>query len=240
MTALAGVKSGISYTPSSFQPTTQTFQVLLERELHKKNILPYTSTSTLSLSAANTELAGLFGEMLMYSDHVSTWSNLCKPAAGTVASPTQASGDTPAANPECNLSKVIADLAVAQQMMTGYASLLTASDGSGNTGIVDALRGKALADAMKQGMPSLQVSVAAAGGSTRSNAFFLLSLFYLPKPSFNSGVVATFELRDKNNNLLDAGARTTFFDYNKKWKGNSFDPEKVKNSSSCGAFCAEQ
>ena len=92
---------------------------------------------------------------------------------------------------------------------------------------------------MRDGIPSLQLSVAAAGGSTRVNSFFLLNLFYTPKPSYNSGVIVTFELRNRVNVLLTAGARNVLYDYT-KWKPRSFDPERLNQGSAECTFCNER
>jgi len=135
---------------------------------------------------------------------------------------------------------VTTNIAVAQQTITGYTSLITtANDGSGNAAIVAILHGKVLSDKMKEGIPSLQVAGAGAGGSARSNIFFLLNLFYTPKPSYNAGVIATFELRDKDNNLEASGARNVLFDY-KKWKPSPFEPSTVKvdDGRTACTFCS--
>ena len=210
MTALGGLKNGITYSPSSVQPTTQSFEAILQEELRAKSMSPFTATSALNLSAATAELAGEFGDMLRFGSDISSFANQCKPAPGTA----QPAGQAPAFNPACNLPDVTVNLAVAQQMITGYTTLLqSSSDGAGNPVIVDIIRGKVLSEAMNDKIPSLQVSVAAAGGNTRTNSFFLLNLFYTPKPSYDAGAVATFELRDKDNVLLVSGARTVLFDY---------------------------
>ena len=79
-------------------------------------------------------------------------------------------------------------------------------------------------------------------GSTRTNAFFLLNLFYLPKPSYNAGVIATFELRNASNDLVRSGARTAFYDYNKNWKGSHFDAAAMRDNDNCkdNTFCVHR
>jgi hypothetical protein len=130
-------------------------------------------------------------------------------------------------------------------MISGYTSLLTSNDGAGNLALVDALKGYVLLTKMNKaprpGIPSLQVAVIAAGGSTRTDAFFLVNFFWVPAPEFNSGVIATFELRGTVNELIQSGARTAFYDYNKKWMGSKFKPGEIKDADACGAdtFCAE-
>jgi hypothetical protein len=240
MTALAGVKSGSSYAPSSFQPTTQAFIALIQQELRIKGIDPYTSTSPLNVAQAKTELSYQFGEMLDWSGRVNSWVTLCKPPSTGTGTTTDSTKPAPTFNTACGAYDVIADLAVAQQLMTGYTTLVaTPNDGSGSPVVVDVLRGKVLSDKIKDGIPSLQVSVAGAGGSTRNNSFFLLNLFYTPKPSYNAGVIATFEFRDKDNVLVASGARDVLFDYT-KWKPESFDPKVLNGNAGCGSFCAAQ
>jgi hypothetical protein len=258
-TALAGLKSGISYSSSTAQPTTQSLEVLLENELKHRNIEPYTSTSALDLSEAAKELSAIFGDMLLWGAQIDHWNTVCKPPVAPTPAGDKDSDDKKAPadknnkkdqkdkvplNPECSSPVVTTNLAAATQLITGYTTLLqNSSDGNGNPVIADVLRGQVLAKKLKTGMKSLQVNVAAAAGSTRTNAFFFVNIFYLPKPSYNAGVIVTFELRDQNNDLLQAGARTAFYDYNKNWKGTNFDAAVIKDSKACkeaDTFCVEQ
>ncbi|MGD0521385.1 MAG: hypothetical protein ABSA48_09035 [Terracidiphilus sp.] len=48
-------------------------------------------------------------------------------------------------------------------------------------------------------------------------------------------MIATFELRDGQNKLLDSGARNVLYDY-KKWKPLSFASAELKHKDEC-AFC---
>jgi hypothetical protein len=250
MTALGGIKSAVTYAPSSFQPTTQAFQLLVQTELRIRGIFPYTSTSPLNLTSATDELSQQFGDMLVLGNDVTAWTNLCKPPAGnsTPTGGTQTvpppSGTIPPAqntsltNSACSDPGVVVKLAVAQQMITGYTTLLsTSSDGSGNPVIVDVLRGKILSDKMADGIPSLQVSVAAAGGSSKTNSYFGVNLFYTFAPSYNAGVITTFELRGKDNVLLDSGAQNVLFAYG-KWGSRHFHSHKMKQSGTCDGFCS--
>ena len=244
MTALGGLKNGITYSPSSFQPTTQAFEVMVERELSGKGIEAYTSTSALDLSGAANSLASTFGAMLSFGSDISNWTNKCSPPA-TTQTPNAGvpANPPPVFSSDCSNGSVVVNLAVAAQMMTGYTSLLQASsDAAGNPVIVDVLRGKILSDALKHGIPSVQVSVAAAGGSTRANSIFLLNLFYTPKPSYDSGVIAIFELRDKDNKFVDGGARTVLFDYTstRKLRPDPFKIEETENKATCGSFCRDK
>lgn len=233
-TALGVVKNGITYTPSSFQPTTQAFEVLVEAELLNKGIASFTSTSSLNLDEAKDDWTHLFGNLLAWSNDISNWTATCKPSPAPTATSSTASPSS--ANAACQDAAVITNLAAGQQMITGYTTLLSASNtGSGSPGIVDVLRGEFLSKRMAEGIPSVQVAVASAGGSTRANSMFLLNLFYTPKPSYNAGVIATFELRDGHNELWESGARSVLFDYS-KWKPGKFEPNKLAPSDGCG-FC---
>lgn len=238
MTALGAAKGTNTYAPSLFQPTTQAFEALIEIELKKLNIMPYTSTSALNLRQAATALTFEFGEMLAWGTDVTAWANQCKPA-----NVTPGQGSIPqvivTSSSACNDANVTVNLAVAQQMMNGYSTLLsTANDGNGNPVIVDVLRGKVLSDKMAEGIPSLQVAVVAAGGSSKTNSPFLLGLFYQWAPSYNAGVIATFELRDKNNELVDSGARNVLYGYG-KWNPGSFGPSDITKRESC-TFCSSK
>lgn len=237
-TALGGLKSGITYSPSSTDPTTQQFEVMLENQLKTKGFAPYTATSPLALQTAADELTKTFGKMLAIQSEISNWQSTCKPTGNTGSQGNQ----NQAANSACNAPWVIADLAAAQQMITGYTTLIsTANDGSGNLVLVDISRGKALADVLQNKMPSLQVSVAATGGNTRVNQFFLLDFFWTPPPAFNAGAVVTFELRGPKNDFVAGGARTALFNY--KWlDGNKLNRHTFESRIPCGsdqALCAD-
>jgi len=238
-TALGALKSGMTYTATSFQPTTQSLEILVENELKTKGLSPYTSTSALDLTDATNKLTETFARMLKLGSDVNDWVTLCKPPAGAS---TTANSESPAPNLECNDPEVTTNLAVAQQLITGYTNLIqTASDGNGNPVLVDILRGRILSDKLNVGMPSLQLAVAAAAGNTRTNVWFLLDIFWVPPPSYNAGAIVTFELRDEKNALVRSGARTAFFKY--RWiKGNKIDSHRFETKNVCGdkdTFCAD-
>jgi hypothetical protein len=238
ISALGSAKASNTYASSSFQPTTQAFETLVETELKHLDIMPYTSTSALNLKEASIALTLDFGKMLAWGSDVTAWTNLCKPAnvpTGQGSNPQVIVTSSSA----CNDGEVNVDLAVAQQIINGYTTLLsTANDGSGNPVIVDVLRGRVLSDKIAGGIPSLQVAVAAAGGSSKTNSPFFLGLFYQWAPSYNAGVIATFELRDKNNVLVDSGARNVLYGY-KKWNPGSFSPDDVEKKTDC-TFCSSK
>lgn len=229
-TALGALKSNITYSASGFQPTAQSFQLLIEAELKARGMFPYTSTSPLNLQEAMNTLSGQFGQMLSWSNDITGWTNQCKPPTTGQAG---AMTNTACANPD-----IIASLSVGQQIVTGYTTLITqANDGSGNPVIVSVLRGMVLATKIGEGIPSLQVTVASAGGSTKTNNIFGVNLFYTFAPSYNAGVIATFELRDKNNVLVESGARNSLVAYT-KWKSKSFHPVVMKGRGTCDSFCS--
>ncbi|HTU45977.1 MAG TPA: hypothetical protein VMF91_12990 [Bryobacteraceae bacterium] len=262
MGALADLKSGVAYNAASAQPTTQTFQVLVEAELARLNVKPYSSTSALNLEQGSKEVSLLFGRMLSYGSDMTNWATQCKSLPGAAQSSTNGgSGSAPggaapssspssgsaglqsAFNPVCSHSDVNLKLSAAQQMITAYVTLLqTTTDSNSSPIIVDLLRGAELASKMKEGIPSLQLNVTAGGGSTRTNSFFLLNLFYTPKPSYNAGVVATFELRDNENKLIRAGAKTVLFDYvaTRNLKPSRFKIDDLDPSHDCGSFCRDR
>jgi hypothetical protein len=201
--------------------------------------MSYTSTSVLNLREAKNALTGQFGQMLAWGSQIGDWTSKCKPAAGNPTTSDAAKPNTAPTNTACADSRVTVNLAVATQMITGYTTLLSApNDSGGNPAIVDVLRGKVLSDLMAGGIPSLQLAVAAAGGSTKTNSYFGLNLFYQFAPSYNAGVIATFELRDKYNVLLESGARNVLFNYT-KWKSKDFHYGELKSSDGTCSFCSE-
>lgn len=220
------LKSAMTYASSTTQPTTMAFEILIETELKKRGIEAFTSTSALNIAAAADSLSANFGKMLADGTDISFWTNQCgvKPVSANapqnpVGGPQPGSAAPGTATfSACSKADVVEDLSVANQMMSGYTTLVTTpNDGNGTPVMVDVLRGAALDNSMNHtGIPSLQVAVAAAGGSTKANNFFGLNLFYQLAPSYNAGVIATFELRDGSNNLIDSGARNVLYGY-KKW-----------------------
>jgi hypothetical protein len=232
-TALGALKSNVTYGASGFQPTPQSFQLMVESELKERGIFPYTSTSALNLQDATSKLAPRFAQMLSWATDINGWANVCKPSTGGATAPGNAM-----ANTACGKPDVSANLAIGQQIVTGYTSLVTsANDGSGSPVIVSVLRGMILASRVAEGIPSLQLNVASAGGSTRTNNIFFVNLFYTFAPSYNAGVIATYELRDKNNLLVDSGARDSMFAYT-KWKSKSFHPRVMRGRGTCDSFCS--
>jgi hypothetical protein len=83
------------------------------------------------------------------------------------------------------------------------------------------MHGNTLSHYIGKGIPALQFTIDAAGGNTRTNSFFLLNLFYTPKPSFNAGVVVTYELRNKENAYIAGDTVKALFDYS-KWRPQAF------------------
>ncbi len=283
-TALEGLKTGMTYTPASAQPATQSLIVLLQNELQRAYLAPFTSTSMLDLGDTATRLAHVYGEMLAYGFEVNAWTAVCKPQTLTTGpqladqgtqgaqnkSNRNSTGDTLAPAPACSSPYTVNNLAVASQLLSGYTTFIQSqSDSLGNPTQLDVIRGARLSQIfeiydcrrdpkvigaapeekklamdecrtrMIPSIPSLQVSVAAAGGSTRVNSIYLLNIFYVPKPSFNGGAIVSFELRSGANDLLESGVRTAFYDYNKTWKGDTLP--NLRETSTCTrtaeAFC---
>jgi hypothetical protein len=238
MTALGGAKGTNTYASTSVQANTQALEIMIETKLNAQHIRAYTATSLLNLEdavgAAQDSLTSQFANMLVWGNDISNWTNQCKPANGAASTP--AAGGN-ASNSSCNDSSVIAQLSAAQQMINGYTTLLsTTNDGNGNPLIVDVLRGKILNDRLEQGDLSLQVAIVAAGGSSKTNSPFIAGLFYQWAPSYNGGAIATFELRESNNELLDSGARTVLYGYG-KWNPGSFDYRTLEHAEEC-SFCS--
>lgn len=242
-TALATLKSGISYSSNSFQPPVQSFSVMLEEALVKKSgtiapLSPYTSTSILYVDEAAKQLGDALASMQSYNNDITAWTTQCKPAT--------ANTQIPAACSEQDINALLTD---GSQLITAYTTLLSnASDGSGNPVLLDVLHGAMLyqtfncpPDGPCTRPFSIQFSVAAAAGSTRTNAIFLVNLFYTPRPSYNAGVVVSFELRNGSDQFVTGGSRVMLYDYNKSWLGGNprIQPRSTDKcrSSDSAEFC---
>ncbi|MFZ0480867.1 MAG: hypothetical protein WAL71_17130 [Terriglobales bacterium] len=123
------------------------------------------------------------------------------------------------------IQQLSADIAskasTANQMMTAFQTWLSSSDGNGNINLTDVIRGLTLQQALGKGILALQFTIDAAGGNTRTNSYFLLNLFYTPKPSFNGGVVVTYELRNGQNQYIAGDTLKVLYDY-AKWSPKGF------------------
>jgi hypothetical protein len=76
----------------------------------------------------------------------------------------------------------------------------------------------------------------AAGGSSRTNSIFGLSLFYQFAPSYNAGVIATFELRDGSDRLVRSGARNVLYGY-KKWDPGHINRQDITDMDEASDGC---
>jgi hypothetical protein len=249
---LSALKSAYTYAPSSLQITTQAFEVLVESELLKSGIdvKSYLSTSALNLKPATDTMSKDFGSMLTYGADVTLWTTQCgKPPVANASQGATPQSSTPQATSAsysvCNQAGVTSELAIAQQLASGFTTLLTSpSDGNGNPVIVDILRGYELSSLTgSETIPSLQLAVLAAGGSSRTNNIFGLTLFYQFAPSYNAGVIATFELRDGANQLVQSGARNVLYGY-KKWNPGHINKNDIKqvdeNIADDCTFCSSK
>jgi hypothetical protein len=241
-TDAGSLKAGMGYSSSSTSATTQSFEVLVENELTKQlgyKILPYTSTSALNLKDASQDMSYQFSQMLAMDNDITTWTNECGKNPSSAPTPTSSTVTYSA----CNDTNVVADLPVAAQLFTAYSTLLTMpSDGNGNPVIVDVLRGRALSQLAGRSIPSLQLAVLGASGSTKTNSYFGVSLFYQFAPSYNAGVIASFELRDGSDHLVDAGVRNVLYGY-KKWNPGHMSDQDHRSVDThidgCG-FCSSK
>jgi len=210
-TALTAAKSGLSYASSSIQPTTQALTTELGKDLCNNGIALYSSTSPINVQQATDSV-------------VATLTSLAQANAAIQASPyTTPPQATDADKP--TIQQLSADIAskasTANQMMTAFQTWLSSSDGNGNINLTDVIRGLTLQQALGKGILALQFTIDAAGGNTRTNSYFLLNLFYTPKPSFNGGVVVTYELRNGQNQYIAGDTLKVLYDY-AKWSPKGF------------------
>ncbi len=210
-TALGGAKSGISYSASSIQPTTQALTTELGKDLCNRGIALYSSTSPINVDAAVSKITGKVMDLAS--------ANATIQASPYTTPPAAAEDDKPAIQQLS--SDITSKVSSSNQMMNSFQSWLASSDGSGNLILTDVIRGMTLQDALGTGILALQFTIDAAGGNTRTNSFFLLNLFYTPKPSFNGGVVVTYELRNEQNRFIAGDTLKVLYDYS-KWRPKCF------------------
>ena len=227
-TALSTFKSGLTYSPSSVSPASQALATALARDLCTKHILLYTSASTINLDESANTVTSQILRLESINSHIQGQVTLDASVPAATTDKAKADSDLQAAITQA--SKLIKSLsgtitsnsAIANQLLGAFLSWQAGSDGNGGIVLTDVIRAEAITQAMNEHIPALQVNIDAAGGNTRTNSYFLLNLFYTPKPSFNAGVVVTYELRDENNNFLAGDTLKRLYDYS-KWNPSCFE-----------------
>jgi len=209
--AIGAAKNGITYTASSIQPTTQALTTELAKDLCSKGIGLYSSTSPVNPPEPN-EIISQFNDLVVRAANIQSKVYVSPPTMNMPANKDQA---------QSLASEISSRATEANQLMASFQTWLSSSDGGGNITLTDVIRGYTLNRYIGDGIPALQFTIDAAGGNTRTNSFFLLNLFYTPRPSFNGGVVVTFELRDKENTYIAGDTLKVLYNYS-KWKPKSF------------------
>lgn len=233
---LTAAKSNMGYTSSSVQALNQALTTELAKDLCQRGIQLRTATSTLNVADAAADVAAKWEAL---EDRSGTLSRLIswlqKPAtpAGGAESSNGGAGD--AKKPPTSDQLIVASDGVVlgsslATALTAFQNWLGSGDQMGGIILTDVIKGKQLAlDFKGTKYPALQVTIDAAGGNTRTNSFPLLNLFYLPKPSFNAGVVVTFELRSENNDFMAGDTLKALYGYS-KWEPNDFCMEENVNT----------
>jgi hypothetical protein len=229
-TALTTAKNGISYSSSTISPATQSLTTALAKDLKSKSILLYTSASTINLDPASKELSDLviglqeknavIQQALNFPTTIPTLTDDQKKDPVL-----QGKVDAATAQVKSLSATITADASASAQLVSSFQSWQAGTDGNGGIILSDAIRGRTLKEAIGTNVPALQLNIDAAGGNTRTNSYFLFNLFYTPKPSFNGGVVVTYELRDGKNVFLTGDTLKALYDYS-KWKPNCFAMSK--------------
>ena len=222
---ITALKSGVSYTASSIQPATQALSTALSRDLAAKCVHLYTATSTIGLHPQDT----LDSILQIQQTNAKIQASLNTPTdLPSLTTPAEKADPVLQRLITLNTqrikalsSQISSTAAVASQIATSFQTWQAGSDGNGSIVLTDVLRGAALKSAIGSGIPALQFNIDAAGGNTRTNNYFLLNLFYTPKPSFNGGVVVTYELRSSENDFLTGDTLKVLYDYS-KWKPTCF------------------
>jgi hypothetical protein len=218
---LTAAKSNMSYASSSVQALSQALTTELGKDLCHDKIQLRTATTTLNLDDAAAEIAQKWETLQEESGHLTrllAW--LQRPVKDTSGNDT--SKPVPDSQQLIATSDGVALGSSLSNAMTALQTWMTGSDQMGGIILTDILKGAQLSkDFNEKKFPALQVSIDAAGGNTRTNSFPLFNFFYLPKPSFNAGVVVTYELRDEANNFLAGDTKKVIYAYS-KWKPEAF------------------
>jgi hypothetical protein len=233
---VTAAKQSMSYASSSVQALNQALNTELAKDLCQHKIQLRTATSTLNLDDAADDIADKWKTLQKDSGDLSrlmTW--LQRPAKdpnGTTTPTKPVKDPNGTTTPTKPVPPTARDLIATSDgvvlgtslsnAMAALQTWMTSGDQMGGIILTDILKGAQLfKDFGEKKFPALQVSIDAAGGNTRTNSFPLLNFFYLPKPSFNAGVVVTFELRDEANNFLAGDTQKVLYAYS-KWKPSPF------------------
>ena len=191
-TALNAIKSQITYTPQTFQPLDAAFATALRKELAASGVDLVYGGSIANISDAATFVDNRLADIQAIRNQIKV-------------SPKDASS-----------GKADPRLVTVDGALAGLQTWLLSSDGNGSIILTDVVIGRALLNALgSESYPVLAFSIDGAGGGTRSNAFFLLNVFYTPKPSFNAGVVVSYQLRGADNHFLTGDTLKVLYDYTK-------------------------
>jgi len=220
---VTAAKQSMSYASSSVQALNQALNTELARDLCQHKIQLRTATSTLNLDDAAEDIAGKWKTLQKDSGDLSrlmTW--LQRPAKDSTGTTTLTKPVPPNARDLIATSDGVVLGTSLSNAMSALQTWMTSGDQMGGIILTDILKGAQLfKDFGEKKFPALQVSIDAAGGNTRTNSFPLLNFFYLPRPSFNAGVVVTFELRDEANNFLAGDTKKVIYAYS-KWSPQPF------------------
>jgi hypothetical protein len=224
--AITAAKSGLTYSSSTVSPATQSLTTALSNNLCKYHIGLLTSASTINLADASDKVTKKIIALQTLNATIQAALNL------NTSLPTltqdqktdkalQALMDTDTAKIKAIATTITSVASTSSQLTTSFLSWQSGTDGNGGIVITDVIRAITLQDAIGTGIPALQFNIDAAGGNTRTNSYFLFNLIYTPKPSFNAGVVVTYELRGFKNEYIAGDTLKVLYDYS-KWKPNCF------------------
>jgi Merozoite surface antigen 2c len=197
---LANLKTQVTYTAATFQPTNDAFIADLDLALQGRAEI-FSSTMPGNLSQAVDEIQHDFQSL--YHERALSGNSLQKLEQGSSTGPSQ------------QFTGLDGQLAT-------FLSSLNTSDGSGGTLLTSVIKGKALRnslgmeDSNANSYCSLTLVAGVAGGSTRQlNNWFLELFWHDPAPAFNGGAVFSYQLRDPSNRFLAGGTLRYLYGYTK-------------------------
>jgi hypothetical protein len=218
---VTAAKENMSYASSGVQALTQALTTELGKDLCQNHIQLRTATTTLNLDEAAADVATKWKDLQEKGGRLArliAWQQ--KPVKDT--NDNEVNKTVPTSQNLIATSDGVVLGTSLSNAVTAFQTWLTSGDQMGGIILTDVLKGDQLiVDAKAKKLPALQVSIDAAGGNTRTNSFPLFNFFYLPRPSFNAGVVVTYELRDGNNDFLAGDTKKVIYAYS-KWKADEF------------------
>lgn len=198
---LTAIRSVVTYSNQTFQPTTQSMINLLSKELHTRGIALWTSAQPGNLDAGFENVKAKLSDIAQKRKDAYTRA--------------QNEGD------KDKKAAALAALGDTDKEFSAFRTSLTGTSPDG-TVLATIVKGETLQVSLGKTGLLLTVSVDAAGGDTKVTHWFLVDLFIpTPSPSYSGGGIVSFLLADQAGVYKDADMFHAMYGFS-KWKSPKY------------------